>query len=137
MKNFLKSNTRNSFRQMNDYTLQFQQNMASLINLSNLFEQTAILKIENFSSEIIHTINTDINPEVKKQIIQGKLDIINETVAKELDSVLEKITEYESVSERKIDRMRDEMVESMEEYWKPYLKGSSYDSERNKGKSSN
>ena len=81
--------------------------MNALINLSNLFEQTTIIKVQNLASELINIIGMSLDPIKKKDILESKLRALENVVRTEFSSVIYKVNEYQSVSENKISRIEE------------------------------
>lgn len=107
IKSFLKNNKRSSYKDINEFCQLFRLNMNALINLSNLFEQTTIIKVQNLASELINIIGMSLDPIKKKDILESKLRALENVVRTEFSSVIYKVNEYQSVSENKISRIEE------------------------------
>lgn len=116
LKSFQIHNKRNTNRVINEYSHMFRQNLSKLISVSSLFSQTALIKIENLSSELNNLVATTISPSAKNEIFNNKFEKLLEIINTEFDSISKKIMEYEIASNIKIDMMRNEIMSSFSKY---------------------
>lgn len=111
LSNLQQVNERECRMKINEFMVNFEQNMQVLLSLTNLIEQKTIFEIEKKRNAILQLINAEnVEPNSKFEIISQKLEELYKMVRQAFESIKSKITNYEDISEKKIARAKNSFM---------------------------
>jgi len=104
---------------INEFIISFEQNIQMLLSLSNLFEQRTIFEIEKIKNRIIDVLSTEnIDSKVKSKEVFDRLDELNSLIESTFNGIKNKVKEYESVSNLKIERTKNFFYNNLRKFLK-------------------
>ena len=90
-----------------------------LLSLSNLFEQRTVFEIEKIKNGIIDVLSTDnIDPGVKSKEVFERLNELNKLIESTFSGIKNKVKEYESISNQKIERTKNFFYNNLKKFLK-------------------
>ena len=110
-------NSRESYRNINEFCFQFQADIESLLGFTNLIEEKTIIKVENINNSIMNTVTDEkLSLEDKTLIIKTKLAKVEELIISDFRNIKKKLIKYEESSKRKICRIKAQFKENIGKY---------------------
>ena len=104
---------------INEFIINFEQNIQMLLSLSNLFEHRTIFEIEKIKNGIIDVLSTEnIDSKVKSKEVFDRLDELNNLIESTFNGIKNKVKEYESVSNQKIERTKNFFYNNLRKFLK-------------------
>ena len=108
LKNLKIKNERKFRIEINDFMINFEQNMQTIMSLANLFEQTTVYEIEKQKNSIIELINSEnIDPNAKLSLANNKLNSLKLLISEAFEKLKSKVQGYEDLSNKKIERAKN------------------------------
>jgi hypothetical protein len=119
MNNMQRVNERECRMKINEFIVNFEQNMQVLLSLANLFEQKTIFEIEKKRNSILQLITQDnLDPNARLQVATEKLEELHLMIKNTFESVKSKIQAYEDISDKKISRARGSFMVKIKKFLK-------------------
>jgi hypothetical protein len=119
LSNLQSNNERECRHRINEFVVNFEQNMQVLLSLANLFEQKTIFEIEKQRNSILQLVTSEtIQPATKLELISKKLEDMNSMIVNTFETIVSKIKNYEEISSKKITRARNSFMIKLKKFLK-------------------
>ena len=102
---------RNLRIELNEFMINFEQNMQTLLSLTNLFEQKTVYEIEKEKNSIIELLNSEnVDSKSKLSLANNKLTYLRNIISEAFDKIKNKVDSYENLSNQKIQRAKNSFL---------------------------
>lgn len=107
----LTKNERECNKRINEFVVDFEENIQVLLSLANLIEEKTIFEIEKLKNTIMLTLKSEtLDPKIKLEIIGEKMNSLSEIIQETFESMVDKIKAYQDMSDKKIGRAKDSFL---------------------------
>ncbi len=116
---FQKNSERECKLKINQYMIDFEKNIQVLLSLSNLIEQKTIFEVQKMQNSILEILNTEnIKADIKSKLVNDKIELLNKLIDESYAKIKNKISEYEKLSNQKIQRTKSYFYNNLKKFLK-------------------